>query len=54
MTDTGAEATGEHDLPDDLYEEAEGVALRLSSPGPEEHSPVHVETAAPTEGVCCL
>ena len=24
MTDTGAEATGEHDLPDDLYEETEG------------------------------
>ena len=39
--DEGAAAPGDHDLPDDLYDETEGVELRMSSPGPAAHSPVH-------------
>ena len=42
--DVGAAAPEDHDLPDDLYDETEGVELRMSSPGPAGHSPVHVET----------
>ena len=34
MVDAGAAAPDEHDLPDDLYDETEGVALRMNSPGP--------------------
>ena len=41
--DEGAAASEDHDLPNDLYEETEGVELRMSSPGPAEQSPVHVD-----------
>ena len=41
--DEGAAVSEDHDLPDDLYEETEGVELRMSSPGPPEQSPVHVD-----------
>ena len=40
MVDVGAGVAGESDLPDGLYDEAEGVELRMSSPGPAEPPPI--------------
>ena len=43
MVDAATAAAEEDGLPDDLYAETEGVEMRMHSPGPGEHSPVHVE-----------